>query len=162
MNWLDITIAVILLVSVLSGLKTGIIKSVLGLVGLVAGIVLAGQYYLPFSEQLTFIPQQDIARIVAFAIIVIVVMIIASIIGAVLHKLAKAVMLGWINHLGGAAFGLIMGGIFIGALLALWVQFFGDTSVINDSVLARLILQYFPLALSLLPDEFNSVRELFQ
>ncbi|MDP2932191.1 MAG: CvpA family protein [Chloroflexota bacterium] len=162
MNWLDIVIIVMLAISVFSGLKTGLIKSILSLAGVIVGVVLAGRFYVTLAEQLTLIPQDSVAKVAAFAIIVVAAMIVAAVIGAVLTKVVSAITLGWVNRLGGAVFGLSMGAVFVGAALALWVKFIGNTGVVSDSSLAKMLLQYFPAVLALLPGDFGSIRSFFR
>ncbi|MBI2830906.1 MAG: CvpA family protein [Chloroflexi bacterium] len=162
MNWLDIVIIIAIALSVFSGLKNGIITAVISLAGLIVGVLLAGRYYLPLSERLTFIPQENIARIAAFAIIVIVVMIVAALAAGIAKTLIHAILLGWADHLLGGVFGLFMGGILWGALLAIWVKYAGMGQTIADSRLAQLLLDYIPLVLALLPGEFDSVRDFFK
>jgi membrane protein required for colicin V production len=161
-NWLDIIILVILVGAVFYGLKTGIIKTVLSLVGLVVGVILAGRYYTAFAWSLAFIPREDIARAVAFGIIFIAVMLIAAVVAGLLKWVTKLVMLGWVNHLGGAVFGLLTGAIFCGALLTLWGNFLGTPDAFAESNLAGILLDRFPAVLVLLPDEFDAVRSFFQ
>jgi len=162
MNWLDVVIIAILIISTILGLRTGIIKAVLSLAGLIIGVILAGRYYAPLAEQLAFIPQAGVAKIVAFAIILIGVMVIAGVLASLLKWAASIVMLGWINRLGGAIFGLVLGAIFCGALLATWVKFLGIAGVIVESALTRTLLDYFPVVLALLPGEFDAIRSFFQ
>ncbi len=162
MNWLDIVIIVVIAISAFGGLKNGLIKAVLSLAGLIVGVVLAGRYYTPLSEQLTFIPQDNIARIVAFAIILIGVMIIAGVLANLLKWAVSAVMLGWVNRIGGAIFGLVLGAVFCGALLAMWINFMGIQSIIVESAMSNMLLDFFPVVLALLPDEFDTVRSFFQ
>ena len=162
MSWLDIVIIVLLVIPTLIGLKIGIIKSVLSLAGAIVGIILAGRNYIAFAEQLTFIPQDNLARIAAFVIILVGVMLIAGIIASVLKWLASAVMLGWVNRLGGAIFGFVLGAIFCSALLAIWTKFLGAAGPVTESILATLLLDRFPMVLALLPEEFDSIRSFFQ
>lgn len=162
MNWLDIAIIVIIAVATFVGLRNGIIKAVLSLAGLIVGVILAGHYYTPLAEQLHFIPQANIAKIVAFAIILIGIMVIASVLASLLKFIASIMMLGWINRLGGAVFGLVMGTMFCSALLAIWVKFFGTAQVLSQSNLAAILLDRFPTVLTLLPDEFDIVRSFFR
>ena len=161
MNWLDIVIIVVIAITTLIGLRTGIIKAALSLAGLIVGVILAGRYYLPLSEQLAFIPQASVAKIVAFAIILVGVMIIAGVLASLLKWAASVVMLGWVNHLGGAVFGLVLGAIFCGALLATWVKFLGIAEAITESNLAFILVDFFPVVLALLPEEFDAVRSFF-
>ena len=162
MHWLDIVIIVLIAIPTLIGLRSGIIKAVLSLAGVIVGIILAGRYYAALSEQLTFIPQDSLARIAAFAIILIGVMLIAGVLASVLKWITSVVMLGWVNRLGGAIFGFVLGAIFCSALLAIWAKFLGAEGPITESGLATLLLDQFPMVLALLPEEFDSVRSFFQ
>ena len=162
MYWLDIVIIVIIAIATFIGLRTGIIRAVLSLAGLIVGIILAGRYYIPFSEQLFFIPQASVAKIVAFAIIVIGVMVVAAVLAWLAMWLTSLVMLGWVNRIGGALFGLVLGVILCGALLAIWVKLFGIQGAPAESILTPILLDYFPLVLALLPDEFEAIRSFFQ
>ena len=162
MNWLDIVILVVVAITTFLGLRIGIIKAVLSLAGLIVGIILAGLYYVPLAERLPFIPQADVAKVVAFAIILIGVMVIVSVLAKLLKWAASAVMLGWVNRLGGAAFGLVLGALLCGALLATWARFLGVAEIISDSNLAVILLDRFPVVLALLPDEFDAIRSFFR
>lgn len=162
MNGLDIIIIVLLAIATLIGLRTGIIKAVLSLAGVIIGVILAGRFYAALAEQLTFIPQETVARIAAFVIILAAVMVVAGVLASVLKWIASVVMLGWINRLGGAIFGLALGAIFCGALLAIWVKFLGIETLITESGLATLLLDRFPMVLALLPEEFGAVRFFFR
>ncbi|MFC1984041.1 CvpA family protein [Chloroflexota bacterium] len=162
MHWLDIVIIVALVVSTFLGLRTGIIKAVLSLAGLIVGVILAGHYYVLLAEQLSFISQAGVAEVVAFAIILIGVMVIAVVLARLLKWAASVMMLSWVNQLGGAVFGLALGAIFCGALLAIWVKWLGVGSTITESILAAVLLDRFPLVLALLPDEFDAIRSFFQ
>jgi membrane protein required for colicin V production len=162
MSWLDIVIIVAVVISALIGLRAGIIKAVLSLAGLIVGVILAGRYYSPLAEQLTFISQATVAKVVAFAIILVGVMVIAAVLARLLKWAAKVLLLGWVNRLGGAILGLVLGAIFCGALLAIWVKYVGIGDVIAKSGLAMVLLDRFPMVLALLPAEFDAVRSFFQ
>ncbi len=162
MNWLDIVMMVGIGVAAFVGVRKGIIKMVLTLAGLVVGIVLAGRYYGPFSQQLSFIPQASLAKVAAFAIIFIGVMIIATVLARLLKWAASAIMLGWVNRLGGGILGFVVGAMFCGAFLAMWVKFLGMTGAIAQSTIAPILLDQFPRVLALLPKEFGTIRSFFQ
>ena len=70
-------------------------------------------------------------------------------------------MLDWVNRLGGAISGLILGAILWGAILAVWVRFFG-TGLVTESLIAGVLLDKFPLVLALLPSDFDVIRSYFQ
>lgn len=162
MNWLDIVIVVVIAVATFGGLLIGLIAAGLSLAGVIVGIVLAGRYYLPFSQQLGFIPEENIAQVVAFAIILVGVMLIALALAMVLRWAFSLIKLGWIDRIGGAVFGLAGGALLCGAMLAVWVKFIGAGATATGSVLASLLLEHFPVVLGLLPAEFDAVRSFFQ
>lgn len=162
MNWLDIVIVVILVISLAGGVRNGAIKSILSLAGVIIGVVLAGRYYTPLAGILTFIPSAGAARITAFIIILIAAIIVFTIIAELLTKLVSAILLGWLNRLLGAMLGVVLGGIFISAILAIWIKFTNNTGFIADSAIASILLKYFPVILSLLPAEFEPVRSFFR
>ena len=158
MNWLDIVIIVALVFPAFIGLKRGLIKSVLSLAGLIIGVVLASNFYDSLAKVLGFIPNENVANIVAFILILVVVMVIAALLARLLKFIASVTMLGWVDHVGGAIFGFLMGAILCGALLAIWVKFLG-TGLITESFLAGVLLDKFPLVLALLPSEFDAIRD---
>jgi membrane protein required for colicin V production len=162
MNWLDIVIIVLLIVSAFSGFASGLIKSVFSLAGMILGVMLAGRFYVALAGNLGFITNETAARIVAFIIIFLVIMIVAAILGSLFTKLVSAIMLGWLNRLGGAALGIVLGGIFIGAILTLWVKFGGISGALTESAIAPILLDKIPVVMALFPQEFNSVRQFFQ
>ena len=162
MNWLDIVLIVIMAIATFLGLRIGLIKAALSLAGLIVGVILAGHFYVPLSEQLAFIPQANVAEIVAFAIILIGVMVIAGVLAKLLKWAVSVMMLGWVNYLGGAVFGLVLGAIFCSALLATWIKFFGMAGAISESSLTVILLDQLPMVLALLPDEFDVVRSFFR
>ena len=89
-------------------------------------------------------------------------MVIAVVAARFLKWAASVMMLGWVNQLGGAVLGLILGAIFCGALLAIWVKWLGAGDVITESMIAPVLLERFPRVLALLPDEFDTIRSFFQ
>lgn len=162
MNWLDIVILVVLVGGTIMGLRTGLIKAALSLAGVIVGVMLAGRFYIPLAERLSFILQAGVAKVVAFVLILIVVMLIASLLARLLQWVTSATMLGWIDHLGGGVLGLVLGSLLTGSLLAIWARFFDITETIRHSAIAAMLLDRFPVVLALLPDEFGALRSFFK
>lgn len=196
MNWLDIVIIVALVVPAFIGFRKGIIKAALSLAGVIVGAVLASNLSEELGGAMGFIDNPDIAGIAAYIIILVVVMVVAAILAKVIKFTVKAVMLGWVDHVGGAVFGFLIGAIFMGALLAVFVNFSGAVGdaittaidavedvvpgvgddiadavvpsvldegpkIIQESILAGILLDKFPVVLALLPSEFDAVRDFF-
>jgi membrane protein required for colicin V production len=162
MNWLDILLLVAIALATVAGLGIGVIRAALYLAGLILGIVLAGHYYIPFSHLLDAVLQPNVAKVLAFIIILAAVMVAAVFLAVFLRRGAEVIKLGWADRLGGAVFGLVMGALLCGCLLAIWVKFVGSGETITQSTVARMLLDRLPMALALLPDEFDAVRSFFQ
>lgn len=158
MNWFDIIIIIVIAIPTFIGLKAGIVKALFIVVGGIVGIVLAGRY----SDQLGAVfSDASWAKVVAFAIILLVVLIIASIAAKLVKWALSAVLLGWVNSLGGAVLGFILGAFFCGAVLTMWVKYMGAGDILTGSALASFLIDGFPIALGLFPAEFDSVRDFF-
>ena len=162
MSWLDIVIIVILIIPTFMGFKAGIVKMLFSIAGIIVGIILAGQFSDSLAGLLTFIADPGWAKVAAFVIILVVVMVIAAVLAAVIKWALSAVLLGWVNRLGGAVLGFIVGALFCGAVLTMWVKFLGIGDSISGSALANVLLDGFPVVLTLLPAEFDSVRSFFK
>jgi membrane protein required for colicin V production len=162
MNWLDIVIIVLIAVPAVLGLMAGVVKALFITVGVIVGVVLAGRLSDSLGGALTFISNPGTAKVVAFAFILIAVIIIAIVLAKVVKWALSAVMLGWVNRLVGAILGAFLGFVFCGAMLTMWVKFLGFSGVFENSLLAGVLLNGFPIVLGLLPSEFHSVRSFFQ
>ncbi len=156
MNSLDIVLIVVLAIAVGIGVWKGIIRMALTLAGLILGIFLAGRFYVPFSEHLTLISSPTGAKIAAFLIIFIGIMVVAAILAHLLEKAASAVMLGWVNRLVGGIIGFLVGAFFLGAVIAIWVKYLGGSEAMASSRVAPFLLYYFPRVLGILPGDFGS------
>ncbi|MDO8636712.1 MAG: CvpA family protein, partial [Dehalococcoidia bacterium] len=142
MDWLDIVIIALLFFSVIMGLKQGLISSLLSMAGFVLGLALAARYYSVLAGKLSFIPQETIAKVTAFLLILFAVSLAAGLLAWIAKSAVHAVMLGWLDHLGGAVFGFISGAYFLGGILAVVVRFsvLGLERTINSSALAQVLL----------------------
>ena len=162
MNWLDIFLLILLFIPTFIGLRKGLIKAALSFAGLLIGVVLAGHLYQPVSKIFGFIPNENVAYILAFILILVLVMVAAFFLARLLKSVIKVVLLGWVDNVGGAVLGFLSGFILLSAILATWVKFFGSDLII-DSFLGKVMLDYFPLILGLLPGEFgDDIRNFFQ
>jgi membrane protein required for colicin V production len=161
MNGLDIVILIYLIISAVAGLAQGLIRSVLSVVGLIVGIILASNFYQQLGDVLTFTHNDDVSNILAFVIILLAVMAVAALVAFILRTIIKAIMLGWIDRIGGAALGLLLGALSVSALLAVVTKYSGS-ALITDSALASFFLDKFPFILGLLPSSFDTVRDFFK
>ncbi len=162
MNWLDIVVIILLIIPAAAGLKTGLVKIVLVVAGVVVGVVVAGRTSIWLGERMTFISDPGVAKAAAFAFILVAILVLAVVAAAFIKRILSVLLLGWVDKLGGAVLGLIVGAVFWGAILTMWVKFLGPGATITESALAAFLLDGFPIVLGLLPEEFDSVRAFFQ
>ncbi len=178
MNWVDIIIIIVLAILTILGLKRGLVKSLFPLIGIVLGIFLAGIFQGAVADKLTFIDSEATARIVAFAIVLVMLFLAAIIAGSILHRILHMVLLGWVDRLGGAMFGFALGWFICSAIVVLLAryaalpvegtEFLGLEGVRNSiylaiegSTLATMQIDSFPGILGLLPEEFDAVKDFF-
>lgn len=176
MNILDAVIIIILIVGVIGGLKRGLIKSVVLLVGIVA--ILVASYYLKnpvsafFYKTLPFfslhgtapifniILYEFIAFILIFSILYLILRIILKVTG-LLEKILKAtVILGFFSSIGGAIIGFIESYIIIFIFLFLFNQPFINITGVEESKLANFILDKAPLLSDSIEDTRSAIEEL--
>ncbi len=115
MNYLDYIILVIVLIGFLLGFKDGLVRKIIGLVGLIAGIGIAfefsgtlGKLIMPFFNN-----DEYLASLIAGIIIFFLVIVITSIVKRIVHPLDKVNKL--INQIMGGIIGIIQIAFFISA-----------------------------------------------
>lgn len=118
MNGFDIFFIVVLIAGAWKGWSNGLLKEVLGLVGVFVGLYVAYLLYEQVGYQLA--PHigcsPTIANVIAFALIWIGVPILLGILATLLTKLLEWAGLDSVNSLGGAIVSIIKYAILLGAL----------------------------------------------
>jgi membrane protein required for colicin V production len=162
MSWLDTVIIITSLALGLLGLWKGIIRTAFGIAGLVGGIYLAGRWAGTLADAL-FSNGSAWTEGVAYAIILITIIIAASIVGHFVAKLVHITFLGWIDRLAGFILGTAIGVTLFAALLTITTKYFPPVeNVVSTSPIAKAILQYFASLLELFPGESGCVRNFFK
>ena len=108
MNWIDLIIVVILILSMVSGFINGLIREVASLAALILGIWGAIKFSGFTAAKLYdyFDMTGHYVGIIAFLITFGIIVVIIHFIGILADKVANAAALGFINRLLGIAFGL--------------------------------------------------------
>jgi len=109
MNYLDIIIAILLIIAIVSGYRKGFIHQLASLAALILGIFLAVKFSKLISPFLNehFTSSANVAKVLAFVIVFIIVMILVHLLGRFLEKTFEEIELGPLNKLAGCIFSLI-------------------------------------------------------
>lgn len=108
MNFLDIIIIIPIIWSIFKGYKKGFVIELASLAALILGIYAAIKFSANFTSFLeSFLDMKEkYINIIAFILTFIAVAIVIMLVGKVLEKIIKIVMLGLINRVIGAVFGI--------------------------------------------------------
>jgi membrane protein required for colicin V production len=110
MNAIDVAIVVITLLSGALGIYWGVLRQVLSIVGVFAGVVVAGRYGpLAADALMSFVSDAALAQAIGFMLVFGAVSGIASLVASLLHRYAGLLFLGRLDHLLGGLLGTAQG-----------------------------------------------------
>lgn len=145
MNGIDLAILICVIVCVGLGAYWGLIRQVLALVGLVAGIVLAGRYGGAVGDALTSVVDSlPLAQLLGYIVVMIVVTTVASLAATLIRRFVGLLFLGWLDHALGAVLGFAQASLFSAAFLftalvfpnSLWTPAIRESQVATSLVAA--------------------------
>ncbi len=114
MNWIDLTVYIIIIFFVLIGTTRGLVRQVFSISALVGGIIIGLIFYDVFAAMFikdSLVKNESIANVSAFLIVSFLSYLLIQILGWLTIKLMGTLHLSWINRLGGAILGIIIGSI---------------------------------------------------
>ncbi|MEA1786552.1 CvpA family protein [Arenibacter sp. GZD96] len=119
MNVVDIIIGLLLLYGLFKGLSNGLFVEIASLVALIAGLYGAIHFSYITGDYLSNTMQWDYAymNLSAFIITFILIVIVVSLAGKLLTKIADFAMLGLLNKIAGSLFGILKVAVLLGAVL---------------------------------------------
>jgi uncharacterized membrane protein required for colicin V production len=139
-NWFDFVLLTILIVGLLYGMQTGLIKAAFVAVGGYAGWLLAGQFGGRLGSLFdSSLGNETLVSVISYAIIIVGALIVASIAAKIVKPLLTVFTLGlsgMVDKLGGLVLGLLIGVSIAGALVigAARLTYDFDTSILTDQV----------------------------
>lgn len=167
MNYLDIIILIILLIGFALGFRDGLIRKVIGLLGLVLGFVFALQFYRPFGNFISPLINDEIylAEIVAGFVLFIGVIFFASVLKRIIHPLDKVNR--FTNQLLGGISGALQILFFIsGFLLFLNIFNFPSKKDRDNSFLYAKVYNIIPVTIDIImgsdSDAMNLVKDFIE
>lgn len=132
MNYLDIIIGIILIIFALGGLKNGIIREAFSLAAFIGGIYgaikLCDMVGLWLGKLINV--SEDLMSVISFIVVFIALALIINWLGNVIAGIIESVSLGFIDKLGGVAFGIAKGFLLVGIIILL-LDFFGIKDILN-------------------------------
>ncbi len=157
MNGLDIAFIVILGYTLIRGLFRGLVKEFASIFGLIAGFIVANAYYSQVMQAVQkILPNPQYAAIISYVLLFLGVLGAIIFIGAGLRKLMEAVMLGWLDRLGGGLLGVVKGGLICSLILFFLTMFMSQGSpFLAESRLSPFVNQFAARLVRLVPQEMK-------
>ncbi len=156
MNWLDILLVTIMVLTAIVGIFKGFVKQVIGLVAVVAGLVLACFYYERTAAIFeTFIHNRLLSNFLGFLLLFVLVLIAGAVIGHLLTKAMKG-PLAFANRLFGALFGFVKAVLICGIIVFALVSFEVAKPALETSVVAPACLGVTRAVINMIPQDLRA------
>ena len=146
MNILDIILLICFVPAIIQGIRKGFIAQAISIVSIIFGVWASARFanmvsvwigqYITASEQ--------VLKVVAFALILIIVFLVLAALGKLIEATFKLVMLGWLNRLLGVIFALLKTGLIVGLAIMAFDSINNTFKFVQESVMESSIL-YPPL-----------------
>jgi membrane protein required for colicin V production len=137
MGFLDIVLGLLLIYGLYKGLKNGLLVEIASIVALIAGIYgaihfsyIAGDY---LSQNMDW--NERYINLTAFIITFIVIVLVVHLAGQFLTKIVDFAMLGLLNKLAGALFGMLKVAVILGALLVFFERANSSANLVKSKTL---------------------------
>lgn len=144
MTTIDIVILIVLGAGTIVGFTKGFLKQLAGLLGLVAGLLIAKALYATVAERF-FLPLTDsltVAQGIAFVVIWLAVPLAFLLLATLLTKAMEAVALGWVNRLLGAGLGLLKSALLVSLLICVVEYIDSDNTLLKRTKKQESVLYY--------------------
>lgn len=144
MTTIDIVILIVLGAGAIVGFTKGFLKQLAGLLGLVAGLLIAKVLYATVAERF-FLPLTDsltVAQGIAFVVIWLAVPLAFLLLATLLTKAMEAVALGWVNRLLGAGLGLLKSALLVSLLICVVEYIDSDNTLLKRTKKQESVLYY--------------------
>jgi membrane protein required for colicin V production len=158
---MDIILGGLLVFGLIRGIRNGLFVELASLISFFVGIYLAIKFsYLCGG----FIGDSKTAKVFAFVITLIAVVVGIHLLAKLFSKIANFVFLGWLNSLGGAVFAVLKTAILLGIILSLFQKANSNNAIISKetqdkSVLFNPVMKTSELFLPVLTSWFMDLKE---
>ena len=154
MNWADVGIVAVVLLSVLLAAGQGFFFEIFSLAGTIVGYLLAAWGYTRVAPMLEpYVKTTWVANMAAFLLIFLTVTLLASAIGRLARAAMKEVGLRWFDRLLGAVFGFARGLMVVMVIALAMASFAPESPALSNSRLAPYLLVVARAAVWLAPTQ---------
>jgi membrane protein required for colicin V production len=158
-NFVDVVIVILVVASAFAGLRSGLVRCLFSLVGLIAGIAFASRNYEQFASRwpLTVLSIHSAMLLDAlwFCLLALAVMLVAALFGAIIRHAVKLVGLGWLDNIAGFLFGILRGGVLVVLFILTLAAFFPETRWLGDAQLAKYFMGVTHVSTEITPSELK-------
>ena len=146
MNILDIILLVCFVPAIFQGIRKGFIAQAVSIISIILGIWASARFANIVSDWIAqyITASEQVLRLVAFALILVLVFLVLAALGKMLEGVIKLVMLGWLNKLLGVVFALLKTGLIVGLVIMAFSSLNDSFKLVQESVLNESIM-YPPL-----------------
>ena len=145
MGILDIILLCCFIPAIVQGISKGFVKQVISLVSILVGAWAAFKFSSLVSDWLTryFTLDSKIINVVAFAIIVILAVLLLYWLGELLTKVIKVTALGWINRILGVVFAVAKVALILGLIIMVFEGINSKFGFVKPGVLDDAVVYQF-------------------
>ncbi|GAB5474669.1 MAG: hypothetical protein Mars2KO_27680 [Maribacter sp.] len=142
MSFIDIVLGLLLLYGLYKGLRNGIFVEIASIIALIAGIFGAIHFSYVAGDYLYENMQWDerYINIAAFVITFIVIVVAVHLAGKLLTKIADFAMLGLLNKIAGAIFGVVKVAVILGAILIFFERVNSSVGLVKGAAFENSVL----------------------
>jgi membrane protein required for colicin V production len=152
MNWLDIVILLIVAASVFTSFRKGLSREIIGLISVVLALLLGIWFYGMAAGYLApYLSSRAACNLCGFFLVFVAVLLLGSLTSYIFGKFLRVTGLSIVDHLLGAAFGLLRGALIAIALVTGIMAFAGGDRP-PDAVLHSRLAPYVAGAAQLFAD----------
>lgn len=154
MGWVDWTIILVMVASVIGGVVQGFFRTACSLVGLILGLsVAAWNYGRVAAIFLPLVRIPAIADAIGFFLIALLIMAVANLIGSLLGRVFARIGLGCLDSIAGGVLGFFQGVVLVTLGILVAVAFFPKAAWLENSRLARQFFGACHISMQMSPQE---------
>lgn len=139
MNYIDIILGILILLSAIGGFKNGLVTELASLAALILGIWGAIQFSDITTELLIkyFALESNYLNIISFGVTFIVIVILVHVVASVINKMVNSGVLGITNKLAGMVFGILRSILFLSIVLMVFDKIDEDVEILPKDIKAN-------------------------